>query len=456
MPWPFAPSKFVNFKSNIMSNRRNFIKKTALATAGLGLGLPAYSRSHIMGANDRVNVAVFGTNSRGAYLAGTFATADNCRVMGIGDVDTRAIAKGQQSVVENGGKEPKGDQDFRRFLDDKKIDAVVIATPDHWHAPMAMMALDAGKHVYVEKPCSHNPAEGEMLVAKQGKSGLKVQMGNQTRSSVSLNKVVKEIHDGLIGDAYAGKAWYAATRGPIGEHEPAPVPEWLDWELWQGPAPHQDFDALLVHYNWHWFWKYGTGELLNNGTHEVDMCRWALGVDFPERVTSTGGRYAFDDAWEAYDTQLAGFDFPGGKHIHWDGRSCNGMPLWDRGRGSMIYGTEGSVLMDRNGYIVYDLQGKELRREEESEASVSMDTTGGGNLDELHIANFIRGVNSDEKLNSNIADANPSVTICHLGNMAQRTNSVLTCDPTTGKPLDNPEALALWQREYEQGWAPTV
>ena len=437
-----------------MPTRRTFLKTTALTTAGLTAGLPATGQ--VMGANDTVNVAVFGVNSRGGYLARTFAGAKNCRVVGIGDVDTRAIAKTQAAVAEVGGKKPKGDQDFRRFLDDKKIDAVVIATPDHWHAPMAIMALEAGKHVYVEKPCSHNPAEGEMLMAKQKKSGLKVQMGNQTRSSVSLNKIVGEIHDGLIGDAYAAKAWYAATRDAIGEHQPAEVPEWLDWELWQGPAPRQEFDSLLVHYNWHWFWKYGTGELLNNGTHEVDMCRWALGVDFPEQVASTGGRFAFDDAWETYDTQLATFNYADGKQIHWDGRSCNGMPLWERGRGAMIYGTEGSVLMDREGFIVYDLQGKETRREEESGKSVSMDTTGGGNLDELHIANFISGVNSGEKLNSDIHDANTSVTTCHLGNMAQRTHTELAIDTETGKPKNSSEAQALWSREYADGWKPVV
>jgi predicted dehydrogenase len=295
-----------------------------------------------------------------------------------------------------------------------------------------------------------------MLVAKQNKTGLKVQMGNQTRSSRSLMKVVPEIHDGLIGNAYAAKAWYANTRDSIGGHEPAPVPEWLDWELWQGPAPHQDYDALLVHYNWHWFWKYGTGELLNNGTHEVDMCRWALDVHYPKQVSSSGGRFAFDDAWETTDTQLAHFTFPGDKHIHWDGRSCNGMPLWDRGRGAIIYGTEGSVLMDRGGYVHYDLRGNVIEDVKERGDSVSMDTTGGGSLDELHIANFIRAVNSDEELNSPIEDANPSVTICHLGNIAQRTESVLHTDPETGMIKDNEAAMDLWAREYESGWQPQV
>ncbi len=437
-----------------MTNRRAFIKKTALAGAGLTMGMPAFGQ--VLGANDQVNVAVFGTNSRGNYLAHTFAGAKNCKVVGIGDVDTRAIEKGQKSVMEVTGETPTGGQDFRRFLDDPDIQAVVIATPDHWHAPMAIMALDAGKHVYVEKPCSQNPAEGEMLVAKQADTGLKVQMGNQTRSSISLNRIMNEIHDGLIGKAYAAKAWYANNRGPIGGHEYGPVPEWLDWDLWQGPAPRQEYDDLLVHYNWHWFWKYGTGELLNNGTHEVDMCRWALQVDYPDLVTSSGGRYHFDDAWETYDTQLASFEFAEGKQIQWDGRSCNGMPVYDRGRGAIIFGTEGSVLMDRGGYVVYDLRGNEVRYEKEMGDSISMNTTGGGNLDELHIANFINGITADEHLNSNIASARPSVLMCHLGNMAQRTGHVLHIDPQTGKPQNDEAAMKLWQREYEEGWKPQV
>ncbi|MEL6357528.1 MAG: Gfo/Idh/MocA family oxidoreductase, partial [Bacteroidota bacterium] len=324
------------------------------------------------------------------------------------------------------------------------------------HAPMAMMALDAGKHVYLEKPCSHNPAEGEMLVAKQAKSGRLVQMGNQTRSSVSGNKIIKEIHEGLIGEAYAGKAWYSNTRGGIGRGKVASVPKWLDWELWQGPAPRIAYKDNVVHYNWHWFWHWGTGELLNNGTHEIDICRWALQVDYPMRVTSSGGRFHFDDDWEAYDTQVASYEFPGGKTINWEGRSCNGLAFWQRGRGAFIHGTEGSVLIDRQGYWVYDLAGKEIRKEMERGESRSMDIRGGGNLDELHIGNFIRGINANEKLNSPINDANPSVTICHLGNMAQRTGGSFHCDPTTGKPTDDPQALALWEREYEPGWEPVV
>jgi predicted dehydrogenase len=439
-----------------MPTRRKFLRNAALAGAGVSMGLPAYSQRRILGANDRVNVAIFGTNSRGNSLTATFAKTKDSHVYGIGDVDLRAIEKAQATTVKAGKDKPKGEQDFRKFLEDKDVDAVVIATPDHWHAPMAIMALDAGKHVYLEKPCSHNPREGELLVAKQAKTGLLVQMGNQTRSSVTGQKIVREIHEGLIGEAYAGKAWYSNTRGSIGVGKSTPIPEWLDWELWQGPAPRMGYKDNIVHYNWHWFWHWGTGELLNNGTHEIDMCRWALDVQYPTRVSSTGGRYHFDDDWEAYDTQVAAYEFPGGKTINWEGRSCNGKAFFERGRGAMIHGTEGTVIMDRAGYWVYDLRGKEIRSEMEEGKSVSMGLAGGGGLDDLHAHNFIKGITHGEELNSPIDDANPSVTICHLGNIAQRTGGSFHCDPETGRPTDDHQAMELWGREYEPGWEPTV
>ncbi|MFT4685716.1 MAG: putative dehydrogenase [Neolewinella sp.] len=438
-----------------MPTRRKFLKTAALTGAGLTIGAPAIGKN-IIGANRRVNVAVFGVNGRGGGLTNTFATATDSWIYGIGDVDSRAVEKTQKAVYDLKNHRPKGNQDFRRFLDDRDVDAVVIATPDHWHAPMAIMALEAGKDVYLEKPCSHNPQEGEWLIAKQKKTGKLVQMGNQTRSSVTLNKIVKEIHEGVIGEAYAGKAWYANTRGGIGKPKKTARPEWLDWDLWQGPAPRKEYHEGYAHYDWHWYFDYGTGEILNNGTHEIDMCRWALGVDYPTKVTSSGGRYHFNDGWQFYDTQNVGYEFSGKKTINWEGRSCNGMPFWNRGRGSLIHGTEGTVLMDRQGYWLYDLKGKEIRKEMEAAKSVSMDVRGGGGLDDLHIRNFISAINSGEKLNSPIDDANTSVTICHLGNIAQRTTGSLNLDTSTGKPLNNPEALALWGREYAEGWKPKV
>lgn len=438
-------------------NRRKFLQQSAVAGAGLALGLPASAQRRIIGANDRLRVAVLGTNSRGLQLVNSFLTVDNCEIAAIGDVDTRAITKGQKQAKEAGQQAvPKGEQDFRRLLEDSDIDIIAIATPDHWHAPMAIMALQAGKHVYVEKPCSHNPHEGELLIAAQAKSGLVCQMGNQQRSSRTSNEVIRAIHDGLIGKPYYAKAWYANTRGGIGTGQVAPVPEWLDYELWQGPAPRRPYQDNLIHYNWHWFWHWGTGELLNNGTHEIDICRWALQVDFPERVSSNGGRYHFEDDWEAYDIQDVCYEFPGGKMINWEGRSCNGMRFWGRGRGALIHGTEGTVLIDRDGYEVYDLGGKLQREAKEGGSSVSMDTAGGGTLDENHAANMAAAIRTGAPLNSPIEDANTSVTICHLGNIAHRVGRTLETDPQTGHVRHDPVAEALWRREYEPGWEPIV
>ena len=305
----------------------------------------------------------------------------------------------------------KGISDFRRALEDTGVDALAIAAPDHWHAPATLLALDAGKHVYVEKPCGHNPHEGELLVAAQKRHGKIVQMGNQQRSARTSIEVIEAVHGGLIGRPYFGKAWYANTRGPIGNGKVGSVPEGLDYDLWQGPAPHTPYRDNVVHYNWHWFWRWGTGEICNNGTHEIDVCRWALDVDFPTRVTSAGGRYHFDDDWEAYDTQVASYEFEGGKSITWEGRSCNGRPVEGRGRGASIHGEKGTVVLDRSGYIVYDNDNKEIRKDLDETNEDSLDTRGGGGMTAAHIANFLESIRGREKQRAPIDEGHKSVLL---------------------------------------------
>ena len=319
-------------------------------------GIAAFAAGR-RGPNDRIVVGVMGVRSRGKFLSQVFSRIPDTEVAYIADVDLEMIDPAVAAVKENQDRAPEGIQDFRRMLDDPAVDAIVMATPDHWHAPATVMALDAGKHVYVEKPCGHNPAEGEMLIAAQRKHNLVVQMGNQQRSSKLSIQAIKDIHDGLIGRPYLGRSWYSNTRGPIGNGKVVPVPEGLDYDLWQGPAPRTPYRDNIIHYNWHWFWRWGTGESCNNATHEVDICRWALQADYPIRVVSSGGRYHYDDDWEFWDTQTIGWDFPGEKTITWEGRSCNGYDLENRGRGASIHGTEGTVVIDRNGYAVYDLGG---------------------------------------------------------------------------------------------------
>ncbi len=435
-------------------NRRDFVKHTSGAALGVGiLGFPELARAR--STSDTVNVAVMGVNSRGLTLAESFALAADSRVVAICDVDSQATARCVTAVTELQGQAPKGMVDFRRALDDPDVDALVIAAPDHWHMPAALMALEAGKHVYLEKPCSHNPREGELLVEAEAKYGLVMQMGNQQRSSPESMEVVEEIRGGLIGRPYFARAWYANTRGPIGKGMPAPVPAGLDYELWQGPAPRTPYRDNVIHYNWHWFWRWGTGEVNNNGTHEIDVCRWALGVDYPTRVTSSGGRFHFDDDWEFYDTQVCSFDFEGGKSITWEGRSCNGRPIEGRGRGASIHGELGTVVMDRSGYVVYDNENNEIARHIRLGAEATMDTRGGGRLTDLHIANFLASVQGQSKPTAPIHDGRKSQLLCHLANIAQKTGETLTLD---GPRLLNASAAAkaMWGREYEPGWEPVV
>jgi predicted dehydrogenase len=212
----------------------------------------------------------------------------------------------------------------------------------------------------------------------------------------------------------------------------------------------------VVHYNWHWFWRWGTGEICNNGTHEIDVCRWALGVDYPTKVTSSGGRYHFDDDWECPDTQVASFEFANGATITWEGRSCNGRGIEGRGRGASIHGTKGTAVVDRSGYQIFDQQGNEIVRRMRPAQESGMDTRGGGTLTDLHIGNFLDTIQNGATPNAHIEGGHKSQLLCHLGNIAQRTAGVLECDPENGRILGNAEATELWDRDYEPGWEPRV
>ncbi len=439
-----------------MITRREFIDTVALGTAGLAIGTTASSYAQILGANDRVNFAVIGLNSRAyAHLSALKANADAVRITHVCDVDSGVLDKYAAAVQKEFDYAPASDKDFRKVLESKDVDAITIAAPDHWHAPMAIAGLEAGKHVYVEKPCSHNPAEGEMLVRAQVKYGRVVQMGTQQRSSPYTIDIVQKIHDGLIGRAYYAKAWYSNTRKSIGIGKEIPVPPTLDWDLWQGPAPRRPYKDNLHPYNWHWFTIYGTGEALNNGTHEVDVCRWALGVDYPNRVTASGGRYQFKDDWQFYDTLVTSFEYDD-KLISWENMCCNGMKIYGRDRGSAIHGTTGTVLVDRGGYEVYDLRGKMTDQFKNGEAAESSDLVGRDSMTNLHFANFIAAIRKGAQLNAPIAVGNVSVTTLQLSNIAWFVNRELKLDASNGKVLGDPEAMKMWSREYEKGWEPHV
>ncbi len=443
-----------------INSRRDFIKKTTAASAVLSVGgiLPAFSAKsygRIMGSNERIGVSVMGVNSRGKALASNFAQQKDCDVLHICDVDSRAIIACQKELETAQEIKTKGFRDFRESMQDQDIDAMVIAAPDHWHAPAALLAMQAGKHVYLEKPSSHNPREGEILIEAAAKYGKAVQLGNQRRSFPNVIQGMQELKDGIIGRAYFGKGWYANNRGPIGTGTETPVPEWLDWDLWQGPAPRMVYKDNLVHYNWHWFWHWGTGEALNNGTHMIDLLRWGLEVEYPKKVSSNGGRYRYQDDWETPDTQVINLDFPEGVTMTWEGRSCNGKPTEGSGAGVIIYAEKGSILFPGgNNYTIYDLDNKLVK---EVKVEQKMDT---GNLvspfnilDAMHINNFFDGIrNGSNRLNADIESGHKSTLLVQLGNIAQRVGHSLEIDPKTGHILKDKEAMKYWYRSYEKGW----
>ncbi len=421
--------------------RRRFLEATA--STGLALGLSAAGRAAESGANNKLVVGVMGTGGRGTGLAQEFARQAGVEVAYCCDVDRGRAERAASAVAKTAGKAPRAVQDFRKVLNDKAVDVLVVATCNHWHAPAAILACAAGKHVYVEKPCSHNPREGELLVEAARKHKRRVQMGNQRRSWPKVIEAIEEVRKGAIGRAYFAQAWYTARRGTIGKGQAVAVPEGLDYELWQGPAPRKPFRSNYLHYNWHWFWTWGNGELGNNGIHMIDLCRWGLGVDYPETVQSAGGRYRFQDDQETPDTNVVTYTFPGRKAITWEGYSCNQLPV-GRIADVLFQGEKGSLAINGNSYTVYDPSGKPVRTEK------------GPASDALHVGNFLAAIRGDTPLHSEIEGAHQSTLLCHLGNISYRTGRTLHCDPRDGKILGDRAALALWIREYEKGWEPKV
>ncbi len=439
-----------------MVTRREFLDTLAVGAAGLAIGSTAKSYSQILGSNERLNFAVIGLNGRAyAHLSSLKANQDAAHIAYVCDVESNILAKFAGATSKMMGYDPATEKDFRKVLERKDIDAITIATPDHWHAPMAILGLQAGKHVYVEKPCSHNPGEGALLVEAQKKYGKVVQMGTQQRSSPHTIEIVNKIHNGLIGRAYFAKCWYDNTRKSIGYGKPVPVPATLDWDLWQGPAPRQPYKDNVQPYNWHWFRIWGTGETLNNGTHEVDVCRWALGVDYPNRITASGGRYAFKDDWQFYDSLVTNYEYDD-KMLSWTTVCSNGMHTYNRGRGSVIEGTEGSVLVDRDGYEVYDLKGKKTDEFKVGKQTSTTDLIGADSMTDAHFANFIAGIRKGEKLNAPVSVGNVAVTMLQLSNIAWFVNRELNLDSADGKIKNDAAAMKYWNREYEKGWEPRI
>lgn len=445
------------------SSRRSFIKKTGIATAAMAAGgvLPGFAASsykRIVGSNEKFRVACMGVNSRGLAVGTNFASQSNAEVIHVCDVDSRAADKCIHAIEKIQQKKPVASPDFRKALEDKNLDILIVTAPDHWHAPAAMLAVAAGKHVYLEKPCSHNPNEGEMLVQAAKKYNRVLQMGNQRRSWPNVMAAIGELHAGIIGKPYYAKTWYTNNRASIGIGKETADPAWLNYDLWQGPAPRRAYKDNLIHYNWHWFWNWGTGEALNNGTHMVDLARWGLQVEYPTKVSSSGGRFRFQDDWETPDTQMISIEFGGKGLITWEGRSCNGTNNEGTSTGVTFYAENGSMTIESgNSYKIHDLKNnliKEVKNDRNISTSNLVDPA--QELDALHIQNLFDGIKNNKPVRSDIVSGHQSTLLVQLGNIAQRSGHTLHIDPSNGHIINDPEAMKYWSREYEKGWEPKI
>jgi len=426
--------------------RRRFLKQTSALAAGLSAFGGAASLRAAGSPNEKVVVAIVGCNGRGmAHIAGYLALP-NAEIGYVCDVDSRAVEKGIAAVARKQQKKPQGVKDFRTILDRPDLDAISIAMPEHWQAPATILACAAGKHVYVEKPGSHNLREGELMVAAARKYKRVVQMGNQRRSWPWVIESIEALRAGELGKLFFARGWYTAHRASIGRGKPAPVPEWLDYSLWQGPAPEQPYRDNILHYNWHWFWNWGTGESGNNGVHMLDLARLGLQVDLPKRITCGGARYFYQDDWETPDTMSATFDF-GDKGVAWECQSCAPRGFVCASVGVNFYGEKGCMAMAGNNTTIYDLNNKVLRE-------IKSKREGLFDFDSVHFANFLDAIREGKPLKSEIEDGQKSTALCHLANIAWRTGHTLNFDPQTGKIIGDEAAAALTSRAYRPGWKP--
>ena len=423
-------------------DRRGFLATSAATSAALGA---IATSSQVHGAsspNEKIAIGVMGLG-RGSALAAAIAAQPDAEVAYLCDVDSRRLAPVVEAIGGKQARKPKAVGDFRKILDDPAVDALAIAAPDHWHAPATILACAAGKHVYVEKPCCHNPHEGELQIAAARKHDRVVQVGTQRRSWPAVIEAIEKLREGAIGRVLYSRGWYANRRPTIGKGKLTSPPPELDYSLWQGPAPERPFKDNYLHYTWHGFWNWGTGELGNNGVHALDMCRWGLGVDFPTRVTSGGGKYRYDDDQETPDTHTVTFDF-GGKSIFWEGLSWSPRGMEGEGFGATFHGERGTMVINSTGYVLYDLMNKEIGKAS-SKAG-----------DEVHMADFVASIRAGRRSHADIEEGYKSTLLCHLGNIAYRVGRVLHCDPQSGRVLNDDEAMRLWTREYRPGWEPKV
>ena len=415
------------------TNRRYFL--------GMAAGTVVPTRR--AAAADKVRLGIIGLGGRGSSLLRTAAKAPQAQVTHLCEVDQARLEKAQAAARSAGYGEVRGTSDMRRVLEDKNVDAVLIATPDHWHAPAAILACEAGKDAYVEKPISHNVREGRLLVEAARRHKRIVQAGTQARSRPSTIKAIEIARSGRLGHILTAKAWNTQLRRNIGRKPDGPPPIGVEYDLWVGPAPMIPFNQNRFHYNWHWTWHFGTGDLGNDGAHQIDIARWALGVSAPRLVSGMGTKYFFDDDQETPDSMNLAFDY-GDKAMIWEMRIWHNYPLEGIDNGVALYGTDGYMHIGdwagRWGYKIWDAKNQFVESDEDDKP-------------EFHLENFLECVVSRKPPNAEIEDGHLSAAHCHLGNICSRVGRNLAYDGKTESITGDPEAQALTRRQYRNHWA---
>ena len=427
-------------------NRRTFLKQASTGLAGAAV-LTHTASTRAAGANDRIVIGAIGCGGQGRSLIERFSGAQGVELAYVCDPDAGRAAKGAKAARDH---HPKVVSDLRRILDDKSVDAVTIGTPDHWHAPAAILACQAGKHVYVEKPCSHNIREGRLLVEAARRNKRVVQHGTQSRSAPLIAHGIQLLRQGIIGDVLVAKAWDVQRRGSIGHASPSSPPAGVDYDLWVGPAPFVPFQKNRFHYDWHWWYAFGTGDMGNDGVHEMDIARWGLGVEtHPTTVAAIGGKYAYDDDQQFPDTQYVSYEYPGDGSVGQRRQLVFELRLWSRygldegiDNGNAFYGTKGWMLLSKRGILkVFD------------ERNRPVEIPGTPPSMANHQQNFLDAIRTGQPPTAEIAVGHLSATLCHLGNIAARLGRSLNFDPKTERILGDEQANALVKRNYRDHWA---
>jgi predicted dehydrogenase len=428
---------------SLETSRRRFLQTTG---AALAAGPFILSRAQARSPSDIVNHAVIGAGNQGTQHIKRFHAAKNCRVVAVCDIDPARLDKAAASLPDASVKKYT---DFRKLLEDKDVDSVSVVTADHWHVPVALAAILSGKHVYLEKPCSHNVHEAN-LVAKAAREHNKcVQHGTQRRSTAEDMAGVRALKEGLIGDVYMAKAINHQLREKIGKAKEEPPPPGVDYDLWLGPAPKVPFTKNRWHYNWHWFWDYGGGDLANDGSHQMDEAVWGLGLDgqYPDAVVTSGAKLWYDDDHETPDTQTVIYEYPG-KQVVYEMRLWTPYTMEGHDNGTVFYGTRGKLEIGRKGAIATV-----------DDKVIDVKPADYGITAEEIVPNFITAVRNDDPsmLNSPIERGAVTTNLCHLGNIGVRCGGIkLTYDPKTGtitKASENKaQANALIKREYRKGY----